>query len=106
MTNLECNDDSSLTTTGSKKEPQNQANNYEVNNDDKVVTILYPLPRTLILKASFDMGLQESGKLMVDVIEQHTIVKYKHISWTDHASMNWNEKDILRYVGAYGFGVI
>jgi hypothetical protein len=94
-------DDNSLTTTtGSKKkeaqdDQANNNNNDDVNNnddDDEVVTISYSLPRTLILNASFDMGLQENGKLMADAMAQHTTVEYKHISWTDHASICWNEK--------------
>jgi acetyl esterase/lipase len=59
---------------------------------DKVKVNTSFLPRTLILNASFDMGLQENGKLMADAMAQHTSVEYRHIPWTDHASICWNEK--------------
>lgn len=50
------------------------------------------LPATLILNASFDMGLQENGKLMAEAMGKHTDVKYMHIPWTNHASICWSPK--------------
>ena len=67
---------------------QDQADN---DIDDEVKVNTSSLPRTLILNASFDMGLQENGKLMADAMAQHTSVEYKHIPWTNHASICWSE---------------
>ena len=51
-------------------------------------------PPTLILNATFDMGLQENGQRMRDALEKYTsaeIVEYSILPNTDHASICWNE---------------
>ena len=47
-------------------------------------------PSTLILNATFDMGLQENGELMAEAMAEYTDVKYRMIPGTDHASICWN----------------
>jgi acetyl esterase/lipase len=56
--------------------------------DDKDAVII--LPRTLILNATYDMGLQENGQLMAQALSDYTNVKYRVIDGSDHASICWN----------------
>ncbi|CAB9529491.1 Carboxylesterase NlhH [Seminavis robusta] len=51
----------------------------------------YQPPSTLILNATFDMGLQENGQLMAEALGEHTTVKYQIIEGSDHASICWND---------------
>jgi acetyl esterase/lipase len=50
----------------------------------------YSPPSTLILNATYDMGLQENGQLMAAALGKYTEVKYQIIEGSDHASICWN----------------
>jgi acetyl esterase/lipase len=52
-------------------------------------------PSTLILNATFDMGLQENGQLMAEALGKYTEVKYQIIQGSDHASICWNATTAL-----------
>ena len=48
-------------------------------------------PPTLILNATYDMGLQENGQLMAEALSEYTSVRYQIIEGSDHASICWHE---------------
>jgi acetyl esterase/lipase len=76
-------DDKRLTTDESQGEQENSVDDIEINTAF--------LPRTLILNAALDMGLQENGELMAAAMAKHTSVEYYLVPGTDHASICWNK---------------
>jgi hypothetical protein len=70
-------------------------NQSEQENLDDIEINTSCLPRTLILNAYLDMGLQENGKLMADAMAKHTKVEYQLIPGTDHASICWNKNTFV-----------
>lgn len=49
-------------------------------------------PPTLILNATYDMGLEENGQLMAEAMSEYTPVRYMIIEGSDHASICWHDK--------------
>jgi len=71
---------------------ENYFRTSEEEDDDHPVVNTSHLPRTLILNADFDMGLQQNGELMAAEMAKYTDVKYVLVKGTNHADICWNEK--------------
>lgn len=85
-----------------KKQGDSQGiNKYDTvseNNTDNMVEVevnTESLPRSLIMNASIDMGLQENGELMAAAMAKHTQVEYQLVLGADHASICWNQNAFM-----------
>uniref|UniRef100_A0A7S4QPP3 BD-FAE-like domain-containing protein n=1 Tax=Ditylum brightwellii TaxID=49249 RepID=A0A7S4QPP3_9STRA len=66
-------------------------NSSDGGNDISSIAVNTALPPTLIMNASYDMGLELNGELMCKAMSKYTEVEHVRIPSTNHASISWNE---------------